>query len=201
MKEKLKFNLQHFAESAEPEDEENIEEPEDTPETEPEINPEDEKKYSDKEVDELINKKFAKWQKDQEKKITEAAKLAEMNAQEKAEYERDQLQKKLDELERANTLNQMGKTARTMLAEKGITIPEELVNVLLTDEADTTKANVDSFAEVFNKAVEDAVNEKLRAKTPERMAGGSTLTKAEILAVKDMEQRRKLIAENIKLFD
>ena len=81
MKEKLKFNLQHFAESAEPEDEENIEEPEDTPETEPEINPEDEKKYSDKEVDELINKKFAKWQKDQEKKITEAAKLAEMNAQ------------------------------------------------------------------------------------------------------------------------
>ncbi len=200
MKEKLKFNLQHFAESAEPEDEENIEEPEDTPETEPEINPEDEKKYSDKEVDELINKKFAKWQKDQEKKITEAAKLAEMNAQEKAEYERDQLQKKLDELERANTLNQMGKTARTMLAEKGITIPEELVNVLLTDEADTTKANVDSFAEAFNKAVEDAVNEKLRAKTPERM-GGSTLTKAEILAVKDMEQRRKLIAENIKLFD
>lgn len=200
MKEKLKFNLQHFAESAEPEDEENIKEPEDTPETEPEINPEDEKKYSDKEVDELINKKFAKWQKDQEKKITEAAKLAEMNAQEKAEYERDQLQKKLDELERANTLNQMGKTARTMLAEKGITIPEELVNVLLTDEADTTKANVDSFAEAFNKAVEDAVNEKLRAKTPERM-GGSTLTKAEILAVKDMEQRRKLIAENIKLFD
>lgn len=30
------------------------------------------KKYSDAEVDEIINKKFAKWQKEQERKISEA---------------------------------------------------------------------------------------------------------------------------------
>lgn len=40
----------------------------------------DTKKYSDAEVDEIINKKFAKWQKEQEKKISEAEKLAGMNA-------------------------------------------------------------------------------------------------------------------------
>lgn len=49
----------------------------------------DTKKYSDADVDEIINKKFAKWQKEQEKKISEAEKLAGMNAQEKAEHERD----------------------------------------------------------------------------------------------------------------
>ena len=61
--------------------------------------PEQEKKYSDADVNAIIDKKFAKWQKEQESKIKEAEKLAEMNAQEKAEYERDELQKKLDELE------------------------------------------------------------------------------------------------------
>ena len=45
-------------------------------------------KYTDADVDALIGKKFAKWQEQQEAKIAEAAKLAEMNAQQKAEYER-----------------------------------------------------------------------------------------------------------------
>ena len=41
---------------------------------------EPEKKYTDADLDEIINRKFAKWQKEQQKKSDEAAKLAEMNA-------------------------------------------------------------------------------------------------------------------------
>jgi Fe-S cluster biosynthesis and repair protein YggX len=43
------------------------------------------KTYSDADVDKIIEKKFAEWQKKQEKAVSEAAKLAEMNAQEKAQ--------------------------------------------------------------------------------------------------------------------
>lgn len=57
---------------------------------------EDKPKYSDKDLDNIISKKFAKWQEKQQKAVDEAKKLAEMNATQKAEYERDQLQKELD---------------------------------------------------------------------------------------------------------
>ncbi|MGI6722575.1 MAG: capsid assembly scaffolding protein Gp46 family protein [Anaerovoracaceae bacterium] len=49
-------------------------------------------KYTDKDVDEIVNRKRAKWQEQQQKAVDEAKKLAQMDAQQKAEYERDQLQ-------------------------------------------------------------------------------------------------------------
>lgn len=55
-------------------------------------------RYTD--ADAIISKKFAKWQEQHEAKVAEAAKLAEMNATQRAEYERDQLQRRLDELRR-----------------------------------------------------------------------------------------------------
>lgn len=43
-------------------------------------------KYTDEDVDKLINRKFAEWQKKQEKAVDEAKRLAEMNEQEKTDY-------------------------------------------------------------------------------------------------------------------
>jgi len=57
-------------------------------------------RYTDADVDAIISKKFAKWQEQHEAKVAEAAKLANMNATQRAEYERDQLQRSLDELRR-----------------------------------------------------------------------------------------------------
>ena len=63
----------------------------------------------------ISSKKFAEWEKKQEKKVSEAARLAEMNAQQKAEYERDEIKKELEELKRKDALAEMSKTARKML--------------------------------------------------------------------------------------
>ena len=49
--------------------------------------PKDEKKYTDADVDKIINKKFAKWKEEAEKAEKEAEKLRKMNAEQKAEYE------------------------------------------------------------------------------------------------------------------
>ena len=46
-------------------------------------------RYTDADVDAIISKKFAKWREQHEAKVAEAAKLAEMNATQRAEYERD----------------------------------------------------------------------------------------------------------------
>lgn len=160
----------------------------------------DTKKYSDVEVDEIINKKFAKWQKEQEKKISEAEKLAGMNAQEKAEHERDKLQKELDELKHANTIAELEKTARAMLRDDGVNVPDEIVSSLIADDADNTKTKVEAFSKAFKEAVQDAVKEALKGKAPATGKDGSTLTKADILKITNRAERQKAIAEHIDLF-
>lgn len=160
----------------------------------------DTKKYSDAEVDEIINKKFAKWQKEQEKKISEAEKLAGMNATEKAEHERDTLQKELDELKRANSIAEMEKTARTMLHDDGVNVPDEVVSSLIAEDADNTKAKVEAFSKAFKEAVQKAVKDALKGKAPATGKGGSTLTKADILKIANRAERQKAIAEHIDLF-
>lgn len=160
----------------------------------------DTKKYSDAEVDEIINKKFAKWQKEQERKISEAEKLAGMNAQEKAEHERDTLQKEIDALKRANSIAEMEKTARTMLHDDGVNVPDEVVSSLIADDADNTKAKVEAFSKAFKEAVQTAVKDALKGKAPATGKGGSTLTKADILKIANRAERQKAIAEHIELF-
>ena len=159
----------------------------------------DEKKYTDADVDRMINQKFANWQKKQEKAVSEAKKLASMSEQEKAEHERDELQKELDALKKANALAEMGRQARKMLSDDGITAPDELVDMIITDEAETTKANVQQFSKLFKGAVQAAVKEALKGKAPGTGSSGS-MTKEQIMNIKDPIARQQKMKENIGLF-
>lgn len=157
------------------------------------------KLYTNEDVDKLINRKFAEWQAKKDKEINEAQKLAEMNEQQKAEYKLDKLQKELDEYKNRETLSEMAKTARSILSEQNINIPDELVSVLVTTDADTTSENVKAFAKAFQSAVSQAVDSKISHREP-RTGGSKTVTKNDIMAIKDTAARQKAIAENIELF-
>ena len=159
----------------------------------------DDKKYTDADVDRMINQKFAKWKKDQEKAVSEAKKLASMTEQEKAEHERDELQKELDSLKKANALAEMGREARKMLSEDGINTPDELVDMIITEDAETTKTNVQQFSKLFKAAVKDAVKEALKGKAPGTGSSGS-MTKDQIMKIADPITRQQKIKENIGLF-
>lgn len=161
----------------------------------------EEKKYTDADVEDLINKKFAEWEKRQKKTEDEAARLAGMNAQQRAEHERDELEKKYNDLLKQNTIATLTVQARKMLSDGGVNgIPDELVAVLVTEDADTTKANVDAFTKLFKQAVQEAVKHANRKPSPKTGATGGTLTKADILKVEDINERQKLIRENMDLF-
>lgn len=133
----------------------------------------DDKKYSDDDVDRIVKQKKAEWQKAQQKAVDEAKKLADMNATQKAEYERDKLQKELDDYKRKDALAEMSKTARKMLSDEGINISDELLLRLVTTEAEETKAAVDSFTKLFKAAVDDAVKDKARGTTPKNITNNS----------------------------
>lgn len=161
-----------------------------------------EAKYTDDDVNKLIDQKFAEWQKKQEKAVSEAKKLAEMNATQKAEYQRDQLQKELDTLKKQAALSEMMKTSRKMLSENGITISDELLSMLVSEDAEATKASVDGFATAFTEAVEAAVKERLKGETPRKSTGtAAAMTKEQIMAIKDPVLRQQKILENKELFN
>lgn len=171
-----------------------------TTQTEPKQDNKQQPKYTDADVDEIVSKRLAKWEKQQAAKVEEAAKLAEMNAQQKAEYERDKVQKELDEYKRRDTVNAMVAESRRQLSEQGITVSDGILARLVGETAEETKASVDAFSTAFTAAVEDAVKKQLAGKAPAAGVATKTMTKEEILAIKDPIARQAAIRDNIGLF-
>lgn len=157
-------------------------------------------KYSDDDLDRILSRRFKRWSKQQAAAVDEARKLANMTAQERAEHERDELQKELDELKRANAVAEMERTARNILQSDGVTIPDEIVSNLVGDDADATSANVKAFAKAFKAAVQDEVKRQLSHKTPAAGSDSGQITKADILKETDPIKRQKLIRDNLSLF-
>ncbi len=182
-----------------------------TPETEPtpasDPAQEPEKKYTDADVDEIVKRKRAKWQEEQTKaleaekaKADEAAKLAAMNATEKAEYEKAQLQAEVDALKAEKQHNLLSAEVRKSLAEAGVSAPDGLVDTLVRSTADDTKAAVAAFIQLYSDAVNVGVKDALKGSAPTGGAPAPAITKAEIMAVKDTIARQRLIAEHMELF-
>lgn len=186
--------------------EETTEEIEETKEKKAE-NKEPEKKYSDEQVDEIIKEKKAKWQKQQDEKIREleeARKLEKMNEDEKLKYELDKYKKELEEYKQRENQSAMAKVAKNMLIEEGFNISDDLVNNLITDEAETTKENVKDFAGMLKDLVEKEVNERLKGKSPEVKKTGvktSQGQRSEIYGIKDAVKRREAMLNHPELFN
>lgn len=138
-----------------------------------------EKKYTDDDVDEIIKRKKSEWEKQKKKDDDEAKKFAKMNAQQKAYYKQQQLEKEIQELKDERTLSNMRDEARKQLSEKGINVSDKLLAFMVSKNAEETKEAVDSFADLFNAAVNDAVKEKARQSTP-RESGQFTSGKAKL---------------------
>ena len=142
-----------------------------------------------------------KWQTLTDSKVSEAEKLAQMTGEEKEKYRADKAEKELADLKRQIALGDMAKTARKMLSDEQITLPDEIVMNLVSDDAEKTKESVEGFAKAFKEAVNAAVKEALRGNPPKAGTGGAKpITRDEIMAVKDRAERQKLIAENPQLF-
>lgn len=147
-------------------------------------------------VQQMLRDFTAKQQADQ----SEAAKLAGMNGTQRLEYERDNYKNQLAQLQKQVNLSQMQDTARAMLAEKNIHAADGLISAIVTEDAETTKQNVEQFAKLFTDAVEAAVKERLKSSTPKAGAPAGKMTKEQIFAIPDAEQRIDAIRNNMELF-
>ena len=142
-----------------------------------------------------------KWKTLTDDKVSEAEKLSQMTAEQKEKYRADKAEKELADLRRQIALDDMAKTARKMLSEEQITIPDEIVMNLVCEDAEKTKDAVEGFVKSYKDAVAAAVKEALRGNPPKAGTGGTKpVTREQIFAVKDRAERQKLIAENPQLF-
>lgn len=153
--------------------------------------PETEKKYTVEEVNSLIKRKKAEWEKTRQKEDDEARKLSKMNAQEKAEYKQQQLEQEIQALKDERTLSNMRDEARKQLSEKGINISDNLLAFMVSKDAKETKEAVDSFAELFNAAVNEAVKSKARQSTPRE--GGYIPGRKDSINLREMAKDARII--------
>lgn len=158
-------------------------------------------KYTDDDVDKLIERKFAEWQKKKDKETSEAERLGRMTAEEKANERIKAMEDKLREYETSAARAEMTKQARAILHDKGINVDDALLSNLIADDAEATKASVDAFVSLFQKTVEKAVKDAVKGETPKTGTGNTGITREQIMAVTNRAERQRLINENMHLFN
>ena len=121
-----------------------------------------------KAVNTAVTNAQTKWKALTDDKLSEAEKLAKMTKEEKAQYMQQKKEKELSEREAAITRKELMAEARNTLAGDGL--PQELAEVLNYTDADACKKSMETVKTAFQKAVEAAVEEKLKGGKPPKKA-------------------------------
>lgn len=143
----------------------------------------------DNDVDSIVKSKRSRWQKEAEAEKQEAEKLAKMNKDEKEEHERKKLEDRIAEYERKENLREMSKVAGTMLKEQEIRTTEAVLNILVSEDADKTKAAVKEFADYIKEERKLWEVERNTGKTPNKVPN-NTGTSSIVEAQKALNEHR-----------
>ncbi len=146
----------------------------------------------DKRVAKALETQRGKMQQDIQTQIenarTEAEKMAKMNADQKAQYEREKKEKEIADRERDITKRELTATAKEQLADEGI--PISLAEILNYEDAEKCSASIKAVKKSFQEAVQKAVDDRLAGgKPPKKPEGGSTAvyTRDQIAAMSPAE--------------
>ena len=149
-----------------------------------------------------VAKARASWEAEQaeaiEKAKSEGERLAKLTKDERAKEEEAKRIQAIEERERALAIKEMRVATQTLLSEEGL--PSEFIDFVIDETAEATKEKIGTLRQIFDKAVETRVDERLTQKAPRKGTGPVSMTKAEIMAIENDEERQAMIAANIGLF-
>lgn len=148
-----------------------------------------------------IAKARASWEAEQAEALelakSEGERLAKLTKDERAKEEEAKRIKAIEEREQAIAEREMKMATMALLVEEGL--PQEFLGHVLAPTAEEVKAKISDLRNVFDKEVEKRVNERLVQSAPRRGAING-LTKEDIMAIENDDERQRAIAENIQLF-
>ena len=173
----MKLNIQQFAEEV---NEGGVTEPtvtepkvDNEPKQEPKATFTDLLKDPDyqREFDKLVSKSLdtakGKWEEEYQAKVSEAEKLAKMNAEQKLKYELEKSNKERDEFKAQLEAGNLYNTATDIANDKGLPIGYLVLIDFSKENAETITKKIDSLVDLRNKDLEAYLNGKLKQATPQ----------------------------------
>ena len=154
-----------------------------------------EKTFTQEELDKILNKKFAQWQKKTEEAKLEAERRAKLTEAEKLAEERKEFEALKKQFEYEKRVNSTSK----VLASNNL--PVEFADFLISDSDEATTQRVDLFKNAFNEAVEKLVNERLKGNTPKVGTSKTLEVTKEQFKKMDLMQRQELFNKNRELYN
>ena len=164
------------------------------------------KTYTQEEVDALLQKEadrrvteaLKKQERKNADKVREAEKLAQMNEQQKYEYQLEQREKAILEKEKALALAENKNEASKILAEKGLSLA--LVDFVVAEEAETMNANISLLEKAFKQSVKAEVEKRLGSSSPKKnLPPDESITKESFMKLSLIKQQ-ELARENPDLY-
>lgn len=161
------MNLQLFGEN-EPQN------PQTDTQTEPQTEPQQERMFTQAEMDAAIANRLSRYKRDEDKRIeeakqaarSEAEKLAKMNAEQRAEHDRQEAERaakaREEEITRREaelTRRELKATAMDELAKRKL--PGGLLDILNYSDADACSASIATVEKAWRECVQQGVNERL----------------------------------------
>ena len=155
----------------------------------------EEKTFTQEELDKILNKKFAQWQKKTEEAKAEAERKAKLTEAEKLAEERKEFEAMKKQFEYEKRVNSTSK----VLASNNL--PVEFADFLVWENEEVTSQRVDLFKDAFNNALEKAITERLRGAAPKVSTSSVTQVTKEDFQKMNMIQRQRLFNENRELYN
>ena len=121
---------------------------------------EEAKTFTQEDLDKILAKKFAQWQKKTDEAKLEAERKAKLTEAEKLAEERKEFETMKKEFEYEKLIN---KTSKILDSNN---LPIEFADFLVGENEDATTKRIDLFKQTFNAALEVKVNERLRGNVP-----------------------------------
>jgi hypothetical protein len=154
--------------------------------------------FTQADFDRAVSKMYEQFEQKFSKKQEEAAKLASMNAEEKARYEIEQSKKEIEDMRKNFTLTQNKTECMKILAERNIDV--SLADFVVAEDAETMKKNIDLIDKAFKKSVEAEVNNRLKGSTPKKdVLPQGEITK-EVFNKMTLDQQQELYNTNKDLY-
>ena len=183
-------------------DKDDVEDKQEDPKVEDKEKQPEEKKFSQKDLDKIVQQRLDREMKKFKQELSEAERLAKMSEEERAKLEMDKLKAEFEAEKTKFQKEKLELEATKILGKEGL--PVDFAPLLLGEDADSTHKNITAFKSAFQGAVEKAVEEKLKGGYKPKKADGvisgvtvdqfkaMSLVERQDLAEKDPELYNKL---------
>lgn len=148
---------------------------------------------ADKRVNQALDKKQAQWQAEQEAKIAEEKRQAQLSEEEKWQ-EKFKAQVQQFESERQE-FQQAKLKAETLELLSNEGLPTSFVSFVMGTDSETTQANIQSFKQTWIENLQAEVNDRLKGKTPTVSNASNNMTKEEFNKM-TYQQKQEVLERN-----